>query len=466
MNIPPDTEFSEALRLLESRINFEKMLAFKAEDLSPRLDRLRRFLALSGNPQRKYKTIHVAGTKGKGSVCAMLESVFLAAGRRVGLFSSPHLYSFLERFRIDGIACPENDFGTIMLSLRDRMTERDPELLSELTYFELTVLFAFEYFARKQVDIAIFEVGLGGRYDATNICEPCLTLISSISFDHMEQLGPTLEDIAFEKGGIIKPGVPLVSTVRRPEVKAVFRRIAEERNAPVFFLNHDFQIRTTEEIDGSSDSFHFETLSDRFPRTIHSRKLTVNLPGEHQQRNAALVVAAISLFQDREHGNIDENTIRRGLENVSIPIRVEILQNGPDRPTLVVDGAHNRDSVKEFVETVWKRFPDRRKILVFGTTLGKDIEGMFAELIGRFDSVFLTQHSSSPRRFPTEGLKAVFRAQPNIRSTEIEIVEDSREALESAWSRADADDVVCVTGSMYLAAELREFYFEKIVPSR
>lgn len=466
MNTRSDTAFSDAVRLLESRINFEKMLAFKAEDLFPRLDRLRRLLVSLGNPQRKYKTIHVAGTKGKGSVCAMLESIFLAGGRRVGLFSSPHLYSFLERFRINGISCPESDFGTVMLSLRDRITELDPELLSELTYFELTVLFAFEYFARQGVDVAIFEVGLGGRYDATNICEPCLTLISSISFDHMEQLGPTLEDIAFEKGGIVKTGIPLVSTVRRPEVKAVFRRIAEEQNAPVFFLDHDFRIRASEKNDASSDPFHFETLNDGFHRTVDLTDLTVNLPGEHQHRNAALVVASLFLLPDRERWNIDENTIRQGLKNVSIPIRVEILQNVPDGPTLVVDGAHNRDSVKEFVETLRKCFPDRRKILVFGTTLGKDIEGMFAELIGNFDVVFLTQHSSNPRRFPPEGLKAVFRAQPNTRSTEIEIVEDSREALESAWNRAEADDVVCVTGSMYLAAELREFYFEKIVPSR
>ena len=503
--------FREAVEFLESRTNLEKSKTFSLQDMEKRLENLRRYLDLTGNPEKKYRTIHVAGTKGKGSTCVMLESILLQEGYRVGRFMSPHLYSFLERFTIDGLLCDEEDFAEILLDIKRRIEATMPELLGEITYFELTTLVAFEYFARQRVDFAIFEVGLGGRWDATNLCRPELTIITSISFDHMEQLGPTLAEIATEKGGIIKPGVPLLSTVRRTEAQDVLRKIAKKQRAPAFFLGEAFFVHPSRLPDALEQTFRFQTPSQKFPVKVRIEPLRVSLPGSHQIRNASLAIAATILLHRKSHRPINPNAIARGLRNAVIPARIEIFPGLKSTPTFVVDGAHNRSSIRALIKTIREKFSESRLLLIFGVSMGKDVEGMLADIALHFEHLFLTQHPTHPRRFPPQGMKTILSSipdaprevreeffLPNPKDSDflnsedsvhldldiqvplytqryqeletpddsplarVEVVENCFDAVKRCWNMATPQDVICVTGSMFLAAEVRRFFLEKL----
>ena len=442
------SKYERAIAYLEKRVNYENFRNLPYGELTGRLDRLRELLLEWKNPEKRFLTVHVAGTKGKGSTCAMLKSILRQAGYRIGLFSSPHLYSPLERFAVDGNSCDAGEFGELMLFLRDRLKNREKTL--RFTYFELTTLFAFEYFARKQVDVAILEVGLGGRLDATNVCSPTITAITNISFDHVEQLGSTLEAIAAEKAGIIKPGIPLVAAPESDEAQQVIKNQADTAGAPCFFFGEDFSVAS----EGKS-KFRFvpSSLEETPFQEIGSLKL--KLPGEHQHNNAALATAAAQLL--KRHLKVPASAIRSGLAKAFLPIRIEQFRSSSASPTFVADGAHNRASVAALVQTLKDLRPFRRKFLVFGTSLGKDAEGMFAELLPFFDHIVLTQYSLSPRSFPPQELR-LFTGK-----AQVTVDENACYALEECWKLAEQGDLVCVTGSMYLASELRKYFLEVII---
>ena len=452
--VPCDsTKFEQAIAYLERRVNYENFQNLPYQELAGRLERLRELLVEQESPEKRFLTVHIAGTKGKGSTCAMLKSILRQAGHRVGVFSSPHLYSPLERFAVDGESCDAEEFGELMLSLRNRIAAWEKN--GNFTYFELTTLFAFEYFARKKVDVTILEVGLGGRWDATNVCSPTVTVITNISFDHVEQLGPTLEAIAGEKAGILKPGVPLVAGPESEDAQRVIRRKAEVVGAPFFFLGEDFSF--VPEQGSAKSKFQFLPLvSPKTPfREIGS--LTLKLPGEHQRNNATLAIAVAQLLRSRL--KIPAPAIRSGLAKAFLPIRVERFRPSSGSPTFVVDGAHNQASVSALVQTLKSLRPFRRKYLIFGTSLDKNVEEMFAELLPFFDRIILTQHSSSPRRFPPQELQENLRASDK---SQVEVEENAVQALIKCWNAAKRDDLVCVCGSMYLASELRRFFIESI----
>ena len=236
----PNKEYSEAISYLESRIHYETFQTIPYNALENRLEVLRDLLDFLDSPDKKYKIAHVAGTKGKGSTCIFLDRILCKAGYRTGCFNSPHLHSLMERFMSDGVPCEEDIFMEIFFDLKNRIEKWESTspvaaaLQFPITYFEWTTVFALEYFARQNVEIAVVEVGLGGRLDSTNVCQPAVSIITSISYDHIEQLGPTLSDIAREKAGIIKPGIPVVSGVRKPEPADTIRTIAAARNAPIY----------------------------------------------------------------------------------------------------------------------------------------------------------------------------------------------------------------------------------------
>ncbi|MDR1291209.1 MAG: hypothetical protein LBK06_08410, partial [Planctomycetaceae bacterium] len=393
--------FEEALNFLNSRKNFELSRNFETGGLLERLARLRKFVDYIGYPDKKYKIVHVAGTKGKGSTCVLLEGILVEAGASVGRFTSPHLYSFLERVTVNGVPCSESDFTDTMFYIRDKIGKFDARLLTDLTFFELLLVFAFEYFARCSVDFVLLEVGLGGRLDATNICSPVVTVIANLSFDHIEQLGPTLRDIAIEKGGIIKSGVPLVSSVCNAEPRGALCEIIKARKAPAYFLGEAFAVQPVT----VSEPFHFQTIGNIFPIKTEINNLNVCMPGKHQRNNASLAIASALLLRD-EFG-FTAGVIQRGLVKGFLPARVEVFRGLSDEPVFVVDGAHNRASTAMFIDTLCDLFPNRRKLLVFGTTIGKDVDGMLTDLLPNFDKVFLTQYSSSPRYFPPIGLKTI-----------------------------------------------------------
>lgn len=449
--------FDEATRLLHNRINLEQLQSFTPQNMEGRLDLLRQILTSLGNPETAYRTVHVTGTKGKGSTCVMLESILLESGYRVGRFTSPHLYSFTERLMIDGHACPPDEFTELFFSVCERFT---PDTLSSLTYFELLTLLAFVYFAQKHVDVAIFEVGLGGRLDATNVCQPDVSVITSISYDHTAQLGPTLSDIATEKSGIIKPGVPVVTTVLHPEPQNIIRNRAALIGSPLFVLDEHFFVRRSKGSKASQYTFQYDTRLPKFPVELSLDAISLTMPGTHQICNAS---AAISAFLLLQHGDgsrssgwrkpVDDlhETIRKALRNAFLPLRVEIVRPDDESPTFVFDGAHNRSSMQTLVAMMSEIFPNRRILLIFGASLGKDVEGIFAEIRGRFHHIFLTQSSHSSRRFPPQELRSIF----TLPETAVTVVENCKDAWEQCVQTAEKGDVICVTGSLYLAAELR-----------
>ena len=487
-----DRSFVESVRLLEDRINLERLQCIDSQFLESRLVLLRQILVSLNDPDRAYRTVHVAGTKGKGSTCAMLESLLLKAGKKVGRYTSPHLYSFTERLMINGVPCPPDEFTELFFSVYEKIK---PDTRQSLTYFELLTLLAFVYFAQKKVDVAIFEVGLGGRLDATNVCHPDVSVITSISFDHIIQLGPTLADIAAEKSGIIKPEVPVVTTVLNLEAQDVIRDRAASIGSPLFVLNKHFFIRQCDLPGASQHAFRYDAQPPEFPVELSLDNVTLQMPGRHQVRNASAAVSAFLLLHQGETA-FEAEKIREGLQNSFLPLRGEAICPSKDSPTVFFDGAHNRASVRAFIKTVYDMFPQRRFLLVFGTTMGKDIEGMFAEISGHFHHIFLTRYSDSIRSFPPQGLRSIIAVSPekfpatdqediqkgdgsflddsinlppdfddaivsfdeNREMKRITVVEDCKDALRQCLLMADSKDVICITGSLYLAAELRKWY--------
>ena len=423
------------------------MQSFTPQDWEGRLAPLQQILDTLGNPETAYQTIHVTGTKGKGSTCAMLESILHEEGWRVGRFTSPHLYSFTERLMIDGVPCSPDDFTELFFSVYEQI---EPDTLQSLTYFELLTLLAFVHFARQKVDAAIFEVGLGGRLDATNLCRSDVSIITSISYDHMMQLGPTLSDIAAEKSGIIRPGMPVVTTVLHPEPQRVIREKATSAGSPLFILNEHFFARRSDSTVPQY-TFRYETLPAKFPVELTLENISLKMPGMHQIDNASAAISTFLLLQ--QGGKIyDTEKIRLGLRNSFVPLRIETFRRSEESPTLIFDGAHNRSSMQAFVQTVLEMFPNRQLLLIFGASLGKDVEGMFAEIEGRFQHIFLTQCSEPSRRFPPQGLRTILADGPDMNIT---VVENCTDALEQCLRTAKKEDVICITGSLYLAAELR-----------
>ncbi len=483
------SRFEEALEYLENRINYETFRSIPYSELESRLVRLREILDFLGKPDEKYATIHIAGTKGKGSTCIILEQILSHAGYRVGRFCSPHLHSLMERFSIDGVPCEKEVFAEVLLELRDRLDAWEaiapPTVrgLPPLTFFELTTLFAFYYFAREKIDFAVVEVGLGGRLDSTNVCRPIATVITSIGYDHLEQLGPTLGDIAFEKAGIIKPGIPVISGIRKAEPRKVVREIARNRNAPLYEIGTDFEIgdfADSFENDFYTTTYDFATTSNKFRSPACFSGLKQPVFGEHQVRNASLALSTTALLREKDWRLPDE-AVRAGIAAVRLPARVERLG---DKPIWIVDGAHNRTSVQELIVTLRRNFPNaKNRYLLFGTMLGKDVEGMLYELLSFFDWIVFTQSSLGPRCFPAVGLRVIAaslrcQSEKEFRSTldrppgepvttfeEIsqksesdwgDAIPDWRAALARIRNLAGEDDLICTTGSFYLAADVRQ----------
>ena len=439
-----EDEYQRTLDYLYSFVDFSltKGMRYTPEQFD--LGRMRAFAQALGNPERAYPSIHVAGTKGKGSVSSMCSAALQAAGYRVGLYTSPHLHDYTERIRINQQLIPRQDLVSLVEEIKPVI-----ESVPGLSTFEITTALAFLYFHHQRVDVAVHEVGLGGPLDASNVVEPSVSVITSLSFDHTQILGNTLSEIAREKAGIIKAGIPVVLSPQKDEARRVIEQIARERSAPLVQVGRDYSFTPLKQsLEGQS------LLVWNGTEEKDAERLDIPLLGMHQVENAATAYAALQEFSRRALP-VSTESIRRGFNQVTWPGRFEILQR---QPPVVVDSAHNRDSAKRLRQALDDYFPGIPVIMVFGASEDKDIAGMFAELSTRVQEVVATK-SFHPRAIEPENLVEIASQY----GKPAKIVPDIPDALMGALDLADGDKMILVTGSIFVVAATREAWMAHAV---
>src|SRR5512138_3339177 len=424
-----EVQYNQALDYLYSFVDYSLKHISELARAEFNLDRMFALLEELGEPQGRYPIIHVAGTKGKGSVSAFCASALKAAGYKTGLFSSPHLWDYVERIQIDGEPISHAQLVELVDEVKPAVKK-----VPKLTTFEITTAIAFLAFAKNNVDAAVIEVGLGGRLDATNVVMPKVSVITSLSYDHTAILGNTLVAIAGEKAGIIKRGTPVISAPQVPEALDVLERVAKQRNSPLILVGRDVKFeRQASFLDGQDIA-----ISDQ--RSAIS--LRIPLLGAHQVENAAIAYAALNA----SGLDVSDEAIRKGFAEVKWPARFEILRS---QPPVVIDSAHNRDSARRLHETLDEYFPETPMILVFCALEDKDILGMLEELKPRIDCVVAT-HAEHPRAPSAEWTAEQVRKV----GIPVEAVALVAEALERALELADERKLVLSAGSVAFAGEI------------
>ena len=428
---------------------------------------MRDLLHRLGDPHLQYPVIHVAGTKGKGSVTKMVGEILTAAGVKTGVYMSPHLETIHQRMSIDGSWISDEQLLSVLNEIQPVLDEMDDEAKRDdrrdLTFFEVTTAATFYHFAKEKVKAAVIEVGLGGRLDSTNVCDPSICVITNISFDHTKQLGNTLEAIAGEKAGIIKPGIPVVSGAINPDASKVIERVAADNEAPLYLLDRDFRVDFDEESEVSGDCSllrknRFSTRGKVGGEEYDLGGLELQLLGTHQATNGSLAVAVAQLLNQRKVHSIEDSAIREGIHSARLVGRTEVIRK---KPLVIADMAHNVASVAALIDALtsqivsWKSASKRRMIIA--TSREKDTLGMMRLLIRHFDEVIVTKYQNNPRGKEPEELMEIavrLRNQMNL-ATEIRLQPTPEQAWESIQGDLSADEIVCVTGSAFLVAELR-----------
>jgi dihydrofolate synthase/folylpolyglutamate synthase len=431
-------EYRAALNYVLSFADYERVVGYAARfDLK----RMKELLKRLNHPHQAARSIHIAGTKGKGSTAAMIASVLSVAGYRTGLYTSPHLHTLRERIRVADQLITEEEFAAEVETLKPHIEAINRDgTCGELTTFEILTALAFSYFKRKGVDFQVLEVGLGGRLDATNVVSSEVCALTSISFDHTEVLGETLAQIATEKASIIKPGSWVISAPQHPEAAQVIEQRCRETGARL--------IRVGSEVTWHKDDFSLSGQTFRVKGMDQTYKLTLPLLGDHQLENAAIAVASIEALTSRG-ATISPEHIVAGLSQVSWPGRLQVLRQ---RPWFIVDGAHNADSARRLRESLKQYFDFSRAFFILGTSVDKDISGIAAELARIADGVIVTR-SRHPRAASVSRIAAEF-ASTDIR---LEIAADVPAAVEIALSWAAPQDLICTTGSLFIVAEAIEY---------
>jgi dihydrofolate synthase / folylpolyglutamate synthase len=449
-------DYQQALDYLYSFIAGERQTPRPPPELN--LVRTRALLEALGEPQYAFPSVVVAGTKGKGSTCAMLEAIARASGLRVGLWTSPHLHSYRERIQVNRHPIDRAALVRLVEAVQPHVEQVRLATGGPPVTFAIGFALALRHFADEQVDLAVLEVGLGGRYDSANVVEPLLSVISSISYDHMELLGNTLAEIAWQKAGIMRQGVPAVTAPQTPEALQMLVAYAAEVGAELYEVDEETRRRGDKENEGEMAAAMHRTVHaspllpfSSSPLLAYHGLLATRLPGAFQRDNAALSVGAALLLR-RAGLPISDEAIAAGLVSAQWPGRMEIVG---DNPPVVLDGAHNGDSARRLVESLRELFPGRRLVLVFGTSRDKDLGRILGALMPAADALVLT-HSIHPRSLVNlEQLQA--QAAPFLRpGTPVVAHEDVPEALVAARILADPGDLICVTGSLFIVAAARE----------
>lgn len=468
MNI--DLKYSKALDYLYSFVDYSLKHSSEIAKAEFNLDRMYALMEELGNPQNKYPIIHVAGTKGKGSVCALCASALQAAGYTVGLYTSPHLLDYIERIRINGEPISHEQLVELVEEIKPAVAK-----IPKLTTFEITTALGFLAFAKNDANAAVIEVGLGGRLDATNIVTPKVSVITSLSYDHMAVLGDTLAKIAGEKAGIIKEGVPVVSAPQKEEALGVLERVANERNAQLTLVGRDVSferlIYSLEEqvlkirwSSGHEVAYRDQQLmsdvstsgldtSEKIARStrpsVHPIELRIPLLGLNQIENAATSYAAL-----KASGlEISDEAIQTGFSQVKWPARFEVVRRDPP---VILDSAHNQDSFARLRETLEEHFPGKLVYLIFGASEDKNIPGMFAEMKAKIKKLIVTR-ADHPRALEPEKIIEL----ANQAGLESEAVSPVQSAFARALELSEKDgSIVLSAGSMFVTAAVMRAWKE------
>jgi dihydrofolate synthase / folylpolyglutamate synthase len=451
--LPMSDEYQRAIAYLYERINYEK-----TADTAPYPFRLRRMTELldrfdlHGIAGQTVPIVHIAGTKGKGSTSAMVASMLTAGGFRTGLYTSPHLTRLEERFTVDGESPTEREVVSMIEAIAveaDRMAQGS---LGAPTFFEVTTAIALMYFRDSGCTAVVLEVGLGGKLDSTNVCYPAVTAITTIGFDHQHILGNTLGEIASQKAGIIKTGIPVVSGVVQKEACSVIDAIAKNKNAPRFSLGQQFDAQVIKSPSASDWSTHFNLISH--DKAIRGREAwKVPLDGIHQAANASLACVIMDLLESR--GTVvPQEDQKSGLSQTKIAGRVERFQLRPGVDA-ILDTSHNVDSVAALCQCIEQRREDRPVTIVFGTSRDKEHRPMLQKLCDHCDAIILTRYHGNPRYRETQELFRDLPANPLAAAPAARIEEDPVSAVHSAIDSVVGPHLIVICGSFFLAAEVR-----------
>lgn len=432
-------KYTDAIDFFLSRTDYERWPGY---NYASRFDLRRMELLLErlGDPHRSSRSVHIAGSKGKGSTAAMITAALRAAGYKTGLYTSPHLVTLRERISIDGKPILKRELAEVAEILRPHAEAIDHDCTyGELSTFELLTAAAFLHFQRKGVDFQVLEVGLGGRLDATNVVTPEVCVITSISLDHQEVLGDTVAQIAAEKAGIIKAGIPVVTSPQTEEAAAVIREVCREKGVDLIMVGSDV---TWQRLENNLAGQSIEVTSRGIRSNGTTYRITIPLLGEHQVQNAATAVAALELL------GVSRESIEVGLAKTSWPGRLQVLRR---RPLLIVDGAHTAESARKLKEALMNYFHFNRILFILGTSADKDMKSIIAEL-APLASVVVATRSRHPRA-TDPGVVAAEVAKWGLRA---EVTENVAQALEKARGMAGNHDLICATGSLFLVGEVIE----------
>jgi len=437
-----ELNYAEAEEYLNSFVNYEQIPGITYAQPGYSLNHVEELLNRMGNPHLSARTIHIAGTKGKGSVAAMTAQVLTGSGYETGLYISPHFHTIRERISVDGNLISEADFAAAMAEVKPFVEAmKQDSTLRQLTYFEALTALAFAYFRKKRVDFQVLEAGLGGRLDATNVASPTVCIITPISLDHTQILGNTLGEIAREKAGIVKPGCWVVLSPQPEEAAMAINDICHKRKAKVVQVGKEITWHKT----GGDLSHQSLTVKGR----ANDYQVSVPLLGDYQLENATAAVAALEMLSSMGF-TISATDVAQGLARVHWPGRFHILQQNP---TVLLDGAHNVASMRRLISNIKAYFSYKRVFLVFGTSCDKDIPGIINELVALSPHVIITRTAHS-RAAPISTLTVEFTK----RGIEPEISETTSEAISRALSLADRTDIICITGSLFLVAEAMSYF--------
>jgi dihydrofolate synthase/folylpolyglutamate synthase len=431
--------YLEAIAYLHRLTDYETKRVRRYTPEAFDVSRVERMLEAVGNPHQRFRAVHVAGTKGKGSSAAMIESCLRSAGFRTALYTSPHLHTFRERIRVDGEKIERDEVVALVSEIRP-LVERTPDV----TTFEVITTMGFLYFARSDVEVAVVEVGLGGRLDATNVLSPEAAVITSISLDHTYILGDTLAEIAREKGGIVKSGIPTVSAPQRAEAIQVLHTISQKRGSPFLEIRRDWDYEAGA-ADRSGQWFSIRRIvggdSDL------DGEYWIPLLGRHQLENAATAVVTLNVLREQGY-SIPVRTVHQGMRDVRWPGRLEILSQDP---LVVVDCAHNPYSARMLRQALEEWFPGQSWVMVFGASADKDVAGMLQALVP-ISAYSIVTRAEHPRAMaPIELADVVAGAGGGA-----EVSVNVRKSLERALTMMDPDNGLLATGSIFLVADMRE----------